>query len=83
MIYLPFSLGFDSTTFPSGFPASSGSAASEFCRKNQTLQELRHEMNNFLKVLKIKSVFSVYASIVFTFFCCLVMEKLKDKVLAC
>ncbi len=47
-----------------------------------------HEMNNFLsekfclKVLKIKSG-SVYAPMVFKFFCCLVMEKMEDKVLAC
>jgi hypothetical protein len=40
-------------------------------------------MNNFLKVLKIKSVLSVYAQIVFKFFCCLVMEKIKDEVKAC
>ncbi len=35
-------------------------------------------MNNFLKVLKIKSVLSVCAPIVFKFFICLVMEKIKD-----
>ncbi len=34
-------------------------------------------------VLIIKAVLSVYAPIVFKFFCCLVMEKIKDKVLAC
>jgi hypothetical protein len=42
-------------------------------------------MNNFLKILKVKSgIFcTVYALIVSKFFCCLVMEKIKDKVLAC
>jgi len=40
-------------------------------------------MNIFLKVLKIKSVLSVYAPIVLKFFNCLVMEKIKDEVLAC
>jgi hypothetical protein len=35
-----------------------------------------------LKVLKIKSVLSVYALMVFKLFFCLVMEKLEDKVLA-
>ncbi len=48
-----------------------------------TSKGLCHEMNNFLKVLNIKSVLSVYALIVFNFFCCFVMEKIKDKVLAC
>jgi hypothetical protein len=43
------------------------------------LKGLCHEMN---KVLKIKSVLSLYAPIVITFFCCLVMEKIKDTVLA-
>jgi hypothetical protein len=43
---------------------------------------LCHEMNNFLKVLKIKSVLSVYAPIVFKAFYCLGTEKLKDKELA-
>jgi hypothetical protein len=43
---------------------------------------LCHEMNNFLKVLKIKSVLSVYAPRVFKVFCCLGTEKLKDKELA-
>jgi hypothetical protein len=51
--------------------------------KMLTLKGLCHEMNNFFKVLKIKSVFSVYAPMVFKFFCCLVTEQLKDKVLAC
>jgi hypothetical protein len=37
----------------------------------------------FWKVLKIKSVFSVHASMVFKLFCCLVMEKIEAKVLAC
>ena len=41
-----------------------------------------HEMNNFSNVLKIKSVFSVYAPIVFYIFSCLVVENVKDKVLA-
>jgi hypothetical protein len=41
---------------------------------------LCHEI--FLKVLKIKSAFSVYALMFFKLFCCLVMEKLEDKVLA-
>jgi hypothetical protein len=36
-----------------------------------------------LKVLKIKLLLSEYKPIVFKLFCCLVMEKLKDKVLAC
>jgi hypothetical protein len=40
-------------------------------------------MNNFLKVFKIKSVLSVYAPTVVKNFCCLVMEKLRDRVLAC
>jgi hypothetical protein len=35
-----------------------------------------------MKVLEIKSVLSLYASIVFTFWF-LVMEKMEDKVLAC
>jgi hypothetical protein len=43
----------------------------------ETLKGLCHEMN-FLKVLKIKSVLFVYALIVFKFFHCLVMEKIKD-----
>ena len=47
------------------------------------LKGLCHEMNNFFKGLKIKSVLSVYAPIVFKFFCYLVMEKLKDTILAC
>ncbi len=47
------------------------------------LKGLCHEMNNFLKVLKIKSVLSVYAPIVLKNFGCLVMEKIKDEVLAC
>jgi hypothetical protein len=38
------------------------------------------EMNNFLKVLKIKSVLYVQFLI---FFCSLVMGKTKDKVLSC
>jgi hypothetical protein len=38
-------------------------------------------MNNFLEVLKIKSVLSIYALMVFKVFGCLVMEKLGDKVL--
>jgi hypothetical protein len=42
------------------------------------LQGLCHEMNISLKVSKIRSVLSVYALMVFQFFCCLVMEKLKD-----
>jgi hypothetical protein len=37
-------------------------------------------MNNFFEGLKNKSVLSVYAPIVFEFFCCLVIEK-KYKVL--
>ncbi len=54
------------------------------CRTGcSTLKGLCHEMNNFLKVLKIKSVLSVYALMVFKFFSCLVMEKIKDEVLAC
>jgi hypothetical protein len=48
-----------------------------------TVNGIVSQINNFLKVLKIKSVLSVYAPIVFEFFCCLVMEKIKDKVLAC
>ncbi len=45
------------------------------------LKGLCHEMKYFLKVLRIKSLLSLYTLIVFKFFCCLVMEKLKDKVL--
>ena len=41
------------------------------------LRGLCHEMNNFLKVLKIKSVLFEYAPMVFKFFCCLVMEKIS------
>ena len=50
---------------------------------NVSLKGLCHEMKYFLKVLRIKSLLSLYTLIVFKFFCCLVMEKLKDKVLAC
>ncbi len=56
------------------------------CRYPTTafLKGLCHEMNNFLKAFKIKLpvVLSVYAPVVFKLFCCLVMEKIKDKVLA-
>jgi hypothetical protein len=41
------------------------------------LKGLCHDMNNFLKVLKIKSVLSVKAPIVFKFFGCLVVENLR------
>jgi hypothetical protein len=34
-------------------------------------------MNNFLEGHKNQSVLSVYAPIVFIFFCCFVMEKIK------
>jgi hypothetical protein len=37
-----------------------------------------HEMNNYFKALKIKSLLSLYALIVSKKFCCLVMEKIKD-----
>jgi hypothetical protein len=47
------------------------------------LKGLCHEMNNFFKVLKIKSVLSVYAPMVFRIFCCLVMENIKDEILTC
>ncbi len=43
------------------------------------LKGLCQEINNFFKVLKIKSVLSVYAPIVFQVFCCLFMEKIKVK----
>jgi hypothetical protein len=43
----------------------------------------RDKYPNFLKVLKIKYVLSVHAVIVLKILCCLVMEKIKDKVLAC
>jgi len=33
--------------------------------------------------LKLKAVLSVHAPMVFKFFCCLVMEKIEVKVLAC
>jgi hypothetical protein len=47
------------------------------------LKGLCHEMNIFWKVLKIKSVltFCICANS-FKFFCCLVMEKIKENVLA-
>jgi hypothetical protein len=40
-------------------------------------------MNNFLKVLKIKAVLSIYAPMVFKFFAAYVVKKVEDKVLAC
>jgi hypothetical protein len=56
-----------------------------FWEKLLMFKVLCHEINNFLKVLKIKLVLSVYMAIVFKFFSCLVivMEKTKVKVLAC
>jgi hypothetical protein len=41
-----------------------------------------HEMNNFLKVVKIKSVLSVFEPMVLKLFCCLDLKKMEDKVLA-
>ncbi len=51
--------------------------------QSEALRGLCHEIKYFLKVLKIKSVPSVNALRVFKFFSCLVMEKIKDEVLAC
>jgi hypothetical protein len=56
-------------------------------RNNEAKIKLRwglcHEMNIFLKVLKIKSVFSAYAPMDFENYFCLVMDKIEDKALAC
>ncbi len=44
------------------------------------LKGLCHEMNDFLKALKIRSLRSVYAPIALKFFYCLVMENITNKV---
>ncbi len=41
-----------------------------------------HEINNCLKVLKIKSILSVYEPVVFDFFCILPVKKITFQVLA-
>ncbi len=48
-----------------------------------SLNKFCHEMNNFFEGLKNQISTFVYAPIVVKFFCCLIMEKLKDKVFAC
>ncbi len=49
----------------------------------EDLTELFHAMNNFLKILKVKTVLFVYASMVFKFFGCPVTEKMEIQVFAC
>jgi hypothetical protein len=49
----------------------------------QCLKGLCNEMNNFFEGLQSHISMSVYAPIVLKLFCCLFMEKIKDKVLAC
>ncbi len=51
--------------------------------KPMPLEGLCHEMNNLLKVIKVKSVPSVHAPIGFRFLACFVQEKDMNKVSAC
>jgi hypothetical protein len=46
-------------------------------------KEMCHEMNKFLKALKVKSVLYVYAPMGLKYIWCLVLEKLEIQVFAC
>jgi hypothetical protein len=65
------------------FLSSAAAVLLSLLHRGFLLKELCDEMNNFLKVIKVKSVLSVHAPIVFKFLAFLVQEKNMYKVSAC
>jgi hypothetical protein len=64
------------------FLSSAAAVLLSLLHRGFLLKGLCQEMNIFLKVIKVKSVLSVHAPIVFKFLACLVQEKIMYKVSA-